>query len=158
MTSTELASASDQTEHWVACNKMESSGLFEQCEDVKVIKRAGTRARTYSLPRKKLLNLKLDQVLKIRQFSPNEYLASGEPVLIPAPLIWSSSTSGYQTLCHLEEALQKAQTKVRCGQEVRTVSRKALLKVVESMKSGLELRVPRTSAEKSITQKSSLPH
>lgn len=144
-------------ERWVVCHHIDSSGLFEQCENVRIVSIAGPRARAYSEPRQRVLNMPLDQVMRVAPFSATDQIEAGEAVLIPGSLIWPASNSEFQTLCHLDAtAKPNERPQVRCGEDSRPVSRAALLKVVQRMSERQAEETHSPASSKKISQKSSL--
>jgi hypothetical protein len=117
------ASENSTSEGWVACKKLKSFGLFEQCESIKVFKRVGKRVRAYSFKNKKLLNIPAEQVFQIRAAEDRD-TNSGSIVLIPGKLLWGQRSSDQvSSICKTVKKSKSGLLDLNCGQpETRRVN------------------------------------
>lgn len=93
-----------QAETYLACKQTQQVGLFEQCEEVKIMKFLGPQTRVYSLAKKRLISWETKNIFAARPLSSNETLKSQDLLTIPGQLIWGSSTKLHQTLCRVSES------------------------------------------------------
>lgn len=140
-----------ETHQFIVCEKIEFTGLFEQCEVVRILKRSSQHVRSYSLPRKRVLNTPITQVFETRETHEQDQFQSHEKVLIPGRYLWSESKDGFQTLCRVQNQNQNI-LKVQCGDEVRQVRQNKVIKVLHDLSS--EVQISEIPLHKT-TQKSS---
>jgi len=109
----------------MACDQPKVSGLYKQCQEVRLVQNIGDRVRVFSRPENRLLTLERNQIFIAHTPSQNAQFATREIVAIPGSYLWNNSPEGFQSLCKVESDSGQKLLTVSCGRHKNELIQKS---------------------------------
>ncbi|PIR22787.1 MAG: hypothetical protein COV44_06420 [Deltaproteobacteria bacterium CG11_big_fil_rev_8_21_14_0_20_45_16] len=143
----------DEAQKWVSCQSREKLGLYQQCEEVKIIKRFGDRVSVFALASKKLLRLRDQDVYELEAVASSDTLDQATTIAVPGSLLWNSSHLNSQTLCGIRGSVLSDLLSLNCGSiDHLKVNRKLIFKLGATYRQSFPPGIPKASPLRSESQ------
>ena len=100
---------------YITCIEPTKTGLFEQCQEVSLIRKIGNQIQVYSKPSQKVLSVLTSALIHARSMDSGDIAKAGDLIVLASETLWNSSKPGFDSLCHLDSAQKGSLLKVSCG-------------------------------------------
>jgi len=143
----------DENQKWISCNSLGELGVYQQCEEVKIIKRIGDRISVFTLASKKLLRLRDQDIFGLEGIANTSVLSHDTKVAVPGSLLWNSSHMKSQTLCSIRGGFRSELLSLNCGSKTDLkVKRKLIFKLGGTYREFFPPGIPKASPLRSESQ------
>lgn len=110
-----ISAKASANELLMACEQPQVSGLYKQCQEVKLIQQIGDRVRVFSRPDSRLLTLNISQIFSARLAEAATKFEKKSMIAIPGSYLWNNTPEGFQSLCIVENEQGPRLLSVSCG-------------------------------------------
>lgn len=98
------------------CDKPQFSGLFRQCQDVRVVQNLGDRSRVYLLVERRVVLVPHSNLFNGRTAESIHTLKPLARVAVPGSHLWNQTSEGYESLCSVKAVQARTRlVNVDCG-------------------------------------------